>query len=133
MLKLLAAVAVLVIIVQCAASGAADDVAADQARITNTRTRVVTGAAPGPIEAAAHRAVTQLVAQAAVASPDATATVVTTPSTRGWIARHPILFGALAGAAVGTAVAAAAWGSEGAYVGLYGGAAAGAVVGAVLR
>lgn len=76
---------------------------------------------------------TRIITSAAVASPDTTNAVMTTTGRRGWIARHPILFGALAGAAVGTTVAAAAWGSEGAGVGLYGGAAAGAVVGAVLR
>lgn len=135
MLVLRALVALVVVVVQGTALGAADDIpdSHDDWAVVNTRLSVVGSAAVGPVEAAARRAVSRIVTRASVAPSDTSSVVATTSPRRGWIARHPVLFGTLAGATVGTAVAAAAWGNEGAFVGLYGGAAMGAVVGAVLR
>lgn len=135
MLTFRATVAIIVIVAPCTAFGAAGDVvvAGDQAPVTSTRVHPAREYGVGPIDAAGRRAATGLVTMAALESPVATTAMASTSPRRGWIARHPVLFGALAGAAVGTAVAAGAWGNEGAFVGLYGGAAAGAVVGALLR
>ena len=104
----------------------------DQASTASPATTVgesPTGAPAPSLVASANRQVQLLVATSRPAqgwSPHVAG------STKTWIHRHPVLFGALVGAAGGAAIAAAAWGAEGAWVGTLGGGAAGALVAAIV-
>lgn len=51
---------------------------------------------------------------------------------RGFVARHPVLVGAIFGAVAGGSVAFAKWGSEGTWVGVWLGAGTGGGIGALL-
>ncbi len=51
---------------------------------------------------------------------------------RGFVARHPVLVGAIFGAVAGGSVAFARWGSEGTWVGVWLGAGTGGGIGALL-
>jgi len=52
-----------------------------------------------------------------------------TPQSRSWVRRHPVLFGAMVGAVTGAAIVWATVDAEASFIGFYGGAAGGAVVG----